>query len=276
MARDGYDRDVSGIRTEIDLRYERVFGLEFVAGSDVGRVADQLMDRRHGDSDDWAVVVTPNVDHLVRYESNHDERAVAESAALVLPDGAPIVWVSTMAGVPLRSRVTGSGLFCEWWPRVAKEQCPVVAVVAGDEVGRRLQRENPATTVIVPPVFELDDHDTIEQITEQIIDSTVATGAMFVVLGISMPKHHRLARRLSERRLPPGSRYPAVLLLGASAEFYTGTRRRAPKILQQLGLEWVHRLVGDPRRMARRYLVDDMRFIPIAAREVRRRRTAAA
>lgn len=264
---------------ESNLQFERVFGLEFVASSDVRRVADTLMARSQGSHDDashddWAVVVTPNVDHLVRYESNPDERAVAEAAALVLPDGAPLVWASSLAGTPLHSRVTGSGLFCELWPRMAREGVPVVAVVANDEVGRRLRDENPATTVIVPPVFDLDDHEAVERLTDQIVDSTLATGAAFVVLGISMPKHHRLARQLSVRRLPPGSRYPAVLLLGASAEFYTGTRRRAPALLQRLGLEWVHRLVGDPRRMARRYLVDDMRFIPIAAREVRRRRTA--
>jgi N-acetylglucosaminyldiphosphoundecaprenol N-acetyl-beta-D-mannosaminyltransferase len=248
---------------------ERLFGLDFVAGSDETDIVHQLVDAARRPRHDWAVVVTPNVDHVVRYETHPDEREVAETADLVLPDGAPIVWVSSLARVPLRSRVTGSGLFCELWPRLADELVPVVAVVADDEVGRRLQRENPATAVIVPPLFDSTDDDAVGEIVDEVIRRTVETSAAFVVLGVSMPKHHRLARELSARRLPEGCNYPAVLLLGASAEFYTGMRRRAPRVLRRLGLEWVHRLVVEPRRMARRYLIDDARFVPIAFRELR-------
>jgi N-acetylglucosaminyldiphosphoundecaprenol N-acetyl-beta-D-mannosaminyltransferase len=194
----------------------------------------------------------------------------------VLPDGAPIVWVSSLAGVPLGSRVTGSGVFCELWPRLADDRVPVVAVVADHEVGRRLERENPATSVIVPPLFDVDDDAAVERVVDEIVERTAATRTAFVVLGVSMPKHHRLARELCTRRLPEGCEYPAVLLLGASAEFYTGLRRRAPVVLRRLGLEWLHRLATEPRRMARRYLIDDAKFVPIAAREVRHRKGSLA
>jgi N-acetylglucosaminyldiphosphoundecaprenol N-acetyl-beta-D-mannosaminyltransferase len=262
--------------TRAVVEHERLFGLDFVARSNERAMVDELLTRACRPRDDWAVVVTPNVDHVVRYASHPEERAVAEAADLVLPDGAPIVWVSSLAGVPLGSRVTGSGLFCELWPRLADDRVPVVAVVADHEVGRRLERENPATSVIVPPMFDVDDDAAVGRIVDEIVERTAATRTAFVVLGVSMPKHHRLARELCARRLPEGCEYPAVLLLGASAEFYTGMRRRAPVMLRRLGLEWLHRLATEPRRMARRYLIDDAKFVPIAAREVRHRKGSLA
>jgi len=65
---------------------------------------------------------------------------------------------------------------------------------------------------------------------------------------------------------------PKTFLLGASFEFYLGTKKRAPMFYQKMGIEFVHRVITEPRRMVKRYLIDDLAFIPIAIREMRKKR----
>ena len=85
-----------------------------------------------------------------------------------------------------------------------------------------------------------------------------------------MTKNHRISLLLAERP-PPGGRAPIVLMIGAAAEFHTGHQRRAPEWMRRSGLEWVHRLASRPGYMAKRYLVDDTKFVVLVWRELRNR-----
>jgi UDP-N-acetyl-D-mannosaminuronic acid transferase (WecB/TagA/CpsF family) len=84
-----------------------------------------------------------------------------------------------------------------------------------------------------------------------------------------MPKHHLIASRLHERWRGAFAGRPTVLLLGQAPEFAVGLVRRAPPWMQRSGLEWVWRLADDPRRLAKRYLVDDVGFLRLFWREWR-------
>ncbi len=249
------------------MRSERLFGLDFTTGTTERGVAEWLLDQPHDGVHAWRLIVTPNVDHLVRYARHPAERRVAERATLLLPDGAPIVWASRLLGHRLERRLTGSGLFGELWPGICAQRRPVVVVPATEEIATALRAEHPAAVFVVPPMFDAADDRAVAGIADEIVGAIEQVAAEFVVLGVAMAKHHRLATELMSRPCPASA--PFVLLLGASAEFHVGTIRRAPAWMGRFGLEWLHRLAGDPRRLARRYLVDDMAFFPLVWREWR-------
>ncbi|MEI2697300.1 MAG: WecB/TagA/CpsF family glycosyltransferase [Microthrixaceae bacterium] len=261
------------------LPVRTVFGLDFVASDGVTAVADALDAEADRREPGWRCVVTPNVDHLVRYQRFPLEAEVAASATTVLPDGMPIVWASRLLGDPLPARLTGSDLFAEMWPRWTAERTPVVVVAATDDVAAGLASQHPGAAMLVPPLFDESDDESIANLAKAIEDESSRVDARFVVIGVSMPKHHRLAARLERMWSGIDRPTPTVMLLGASAEMHLGATSRAPGWMRRSGLEWLHRLASDPRRMARRYLVDDVAFVGIVFRAwlaERRRRGSGA
>lgn len=258
------------------FRTRRLFGLDFVDAPAVADVVDRLLSADDVNIDMWRCVVTPNVDHLVRYERHEDEADIARSAYLVLPDGMPIVWASRLLSRPLAARLAGSDLFASLWPRLADAGVSTVVVAPRWDVADRLSAEHPAARFVVPPVFDAADSVTVASVVDAIVDACEGAGARFLVIGLSMSKHHSIAAQLRVRWAGTYGSAPTVLLLGAASELYLGVSRRAPMWMQRAGLEWLHRLLGDPRRLAKRYLVDDVQFLPLVWREWRRRRRLSA
>jgi N-acetylglucosaminyldiphosphoundecaprenol N-acetyl-beta-D-mannosaminyltransferase len=246
---------------------QELFGLRFVADASIADVAAEIVaeaPRAAG----WRCVVTPNVDHLVRYDRNAGEAAVAARSTWVLPDGMPIVWASRLVGRPLRGRLTGSDLFGTLWPMLASGRVPVVAIASTPAVAERLEATHGAVTTFVPELYEVSDEAAVTQIRDWIDTAVRETVARIVVIGVSMPKHHQLADRLWIHWAGRDD-LPIVMLLGASADLALGLTRRAPRWMQRAGLEWLFRLALEPRRLARRYLVDDVRFAGLLWREWR-------
>ena len=190
----------------------------------------------------------------------------------MLPDGAPIVWASRLLGAPLSSRLAGSDLFVAWWQRVRDAHRPVLLVAATEELGRRLQLEHGEARIVVAPMFDASDSEAVSNLATELLGQVESHPTDAIVIGLSMAKTHVLAEMLTASTLPADGA-PLVLLLGASAGFHVGLQRRAPRWMQQAGLEWLHRLVSDPRRLAKRYLVDDLVFIRMTWDEWRSRRT---
>ena len=251
-----------------ELDRERLFGLDFISDTSIAELTETLLREAREPTVDWRCVVTPNVDHLIRYDLNDADASVATDAVVVLPDGMPIVWASKLLGRPLSCRLTGSDLFAELWPKLARRSWPTVLVAPSEEVAACLAMEHRNMHAIVAPWFDTDDVAAASALADQI--DAVAVSACFVIIAVSMPKHHLLARLLHERWAHRREPSPIVVLLGASPEFYLGLTKRAPMWMQRAGLEWVHRLTLDPRRMAKRYLVDDIRIARLIHREWRR------
>jgi N-acetylglucosaminyldiphosphoundecaprenol N-acetyl-beta-D-mannosaminyltransferase len=245
-----------------------LFGLDFVTDSSIGEVVETLLDDASTPTDRWRCVVTPNVDHLVRYDRNPNERRIAESAHLLLPDGLPIIWASRLLRKRLSGRLTGSDLFPVLWRRLADEQRRIIAIVGSQVVAESLIGEHPDAEMILPPQFDVDDGVSIGRLADQVVERLAASPGEFVMIGLSMEKHHRLAAELTARPAPP-SGAPILLLLGASAEFYVGVQERAPRWMRAIGMEWLHRLAKNPRGMAKRYLVDDVAFVRTVWRDLR-------
>jgi N-acetylglucosaminyldiphosphoundecaprenol N-acetyl-beta-D-mannosaminyltransferase len=216
-------------------------------------------------SDDPTLVVTLNVDHAVVLQESTAFRQAYADARLRLCDGAPIKWLSALVGRPLPERVTGADLFPGVCRRAAEENLRVFVAGGEPEVLARglanLRRRYPGLDITghSPPLhFEDTEHDVELQARISAADPDI------VAVCFGAPRSEIWAAQQQER-------HSAVhLCVGAAIDFAAGTKSRAPAWLQQLGLEWLFRLVQEPRRLWRRYVVRDSAFVPIAARELLR------
>lgn len=210
-----------------------------------------------------ALVVTPNVDHVVMLRQDADFRAAYDSARLRLCDGAPLFVLARLCGHDVPQRVTGADLFGDAC-RVAAERGLSVFVVGGaPEVNERalavLRRALPTLRItgVSPPMhFEgtRDDELVQQRIAEERPD--------IVMVCMGAPRSEIWAAELQRR-------HPAVYVcVGAAIDFVAGSRQRAPRWMQRVGVEWVFRLAQEPRRLWRRYLVRDSVFAVIALREL--------
>ncbi|MGJ7442262.1 WecB/TagA/CpsF family glycosyltransferase [Aquipuribacter sp. MA13-6] len=249
-----WERDTT-TRTSEDPR-ERVqldmLGFDPLTSDEVvEHVLSALQDGRGG------VIVTPNVDIMQRCR---DPRVATlfRSADLVLADGAPVVIASRLAGDPLPERVTGSGLVPQLSAASAESGRSVFLLGGAPGIAVRaaaaLQAQSPQLRVVgtyCPPMGFESDPDEMRAIEKAV--TSAAPDIVFVALGA--PKQELLSAHLAD--LLPGTWF---LGCGAALTMVAGDVARAPGWVQRVGGEWIHRLVMEPRRMARRYLVDGIPY----------------
>ena len=233
-------------------------GLDPLTESEVVLLVRRAIERGAGGR-----IVTPNVDILRQAAADPELRADLASADLVLADGAPLVWAARLAGNPLPARVAGSDLIWSLSQALAYDERSVYllggdpASVGAHRAAARLAATYPGLRIAghASPRFGFDsDPDELDAVCADLIE----TKPDLVFVGLGFPRQEHVIRRLR-------GDLPATWFLGCGAaiNFVAGDHRRAPLLLQRLGLEWLHRLLSEPRRLARRYLVHDA---PYAAR----------
>jgi N-acetylglucosaminyldiphosphoundecaprenol N-acetyl-beta-D-mannosaminyltransferase len=204
------------------------------------------------------VVVTANLDHVRRLQQPGPFRDVYAAADVVTVDGMPVVWACRIQGTPVKGRVAGSDLMRSL-PAAAAAAGRSVYFLGGDPgageaAAAALRAASPALRIAgveCPPFgFEKDAAYTTALRARL---QAAAPDVVFVALG--SPKQEFVIRDL--RMALPAAWWLGV---GISFSFVAGDVQRAPRWLQRLGLEWLHRLVQEPRRLARRYLVDGLPF----------------
>lgn len=207
------------------------------------------------------LVMTPNLDHLVLAKDVAEFNSAYQRADLVLADGMPIVLLCRLLRLPIRERVSGSDLLVPLMQRFAVAQTKVFLLGATDEVSAEsaaaLERHAPGLAIVgrSSPRFDAaGDNAEVDAAVDQIRDS----GAEFVVVAFGSPKEGQLMHRYLGV-LPPAT----YACLGASLDFVAGKVRRCPSWMSSMGLEWLYRLMQEPGRMWRRYLVRDMRALPM-------------
>ncbi|ACB34606.1 glycosyl transferase, WecB/TagA/CpsF family [Leptothrix cholodnii SP-6] len=203
-------------------------------------------------------VVTPNVDIVRRIVRDALFKHLVSSADIFTPDGAPIVWAARLRGDKLAERVPGSDLFLSVCEKSARGGLPV-ALIGGNpgvaEAAAIILRDRYPLLEVAGSVcpefgFEKDER----QLTE--LDEFVRhSSARIVFVGLGSPKQEHLISRLR------GIRSDIWWIgVGVTFSFVAGEMARAPKWMQVIGLEWLHRMVLEPRRLIRRYLIDDLPF----------------
>ncbi|WP_189686885.1 WecB/TagA/CpsF family glycosyltransferase [Pseudorhodoferax aquiterrae] len=242
-----------------------VDGVPFVA-SNVDSLARHICERAAAAQGGW--VVTPNIDILRRLHHDPGFKQMVGEATVFTADGKPIVWASRLQGTPLPCRLAGSDLFIAVFRRAAAAGLRL-ALVGGnpgtaEQAAARLAGAGAAITRSHCPPFGFENQP--EEMAR--IRSLVTDFAPHIVfVGLGSPKQEWLIQQL--RSLHPQAWFLGV---GISFSFVAGEVPRAPKWMQAGGLEWLHRLVQEPQRLARRYLIDGLPFaLGLMARSLRTR-----
>lgn len=258
------------------IRRIQLFDFSFYSADSLTHVVDDVLNKQIMDEGKLPLMVTPNVDQIVKLarRENKELRNALETSQWILPDGQPVVTISKMIygkqnGISVR--LTGSAFFPLIWQKLKERNEKVVLVLPDQKLGHGFLKEHPPTRFYAPPYFNLRDKKAFEEVVSKIVKYFEGDRISYLFIGLGFPKQEKIAlevfRRLTEQNIP----LPKTFLLGASFEFYLGTKKRAPMIYQKLGIEFVHRIISEPRRMIKRYLIDDLAFIPIAYREFRKK-----
>jgi N-acetylglucosaminyldiphosphoundecaprenol N-acetyl-beta-D-mannosaminyltransferase len=208
------------------------------------------------------LVVTANSDHVVRLETDGALAAAYAEADLAVIDGTPLVWASRLMPTSAPERVSGVDLFtalCES-PKTGMRLFLLGGSEANSAAAERVLADRyPHLTIVGRNTAWLTD-----QSSPGVIDEIAAARPDVVAIFLGCPKQEVWVQRYRDL-LPPA----AYLCLGGTVDIVSGALPRAGRLWQRLGLEWLHRLLLEPRRLWRRYLVDDPRFVLIAGRSVR-------
>ena len=212
-------------------------------------------------------IVTPNVDHICLFHRRADIRAAYREAFLALPDGVPLLWAARFLGRPLKEKLSGSDLVPMLSAWAAEEGhsvfCFGAAEGVAEKAARKLREQYPGLEVAgcySPPVgFE---RDPVENERAMNAIRSASPDICFVALGC--PKQELWLLRHSK-----DLGVPVSLGIGAGLDFVAGKVRRAPRCVQRIGLEWLWRLLQEPRRLWRRYLVEDALFLSLVWRDFR-------
>lgn len=233
----------------------QLMGVDLHAVTESQAIAHIIEQLSHGLG---GVTITPNLDHLRRCSTDLEFASLVAEAELVVADGMPVIWASRIAGCPLPQRVAGSDLILTLSAAAAKANRSIF-LLGGDPgtaegAADVLRSRHPELRVVgtcCPPVgFEQNEQEMAKLIATL---TGVRPDIIFVALG--SPKQEHLIERI--RTTLPHAWWLGV---GISFSFLTGQVQRAPRWVQVIGMEWMHRLVQEPKRLFKRYVMQGLPF----------------
>lgn len=203
--------------------------------------------------------LTPNVQHVYLYHKNIRFKKAYDEATLSLVDGFPIVLASMIFNNILIEKVSGSDLFQTLLPRSIIENCKVFLLGGMPGVAEKAatllcgEKEIDKNMFCFSPSFGFESkEETNDQVIQKI--NSVKPNILFIALGT--PKGEIWVNE-NINKINVG----IAIQVGASFDYIAGVQKRAPKIIQNIGLEWLFRLVNDPKRLWKRYLITNSFFV---------------
>lgn len=231
----------------------------FVNNIDMNQAVDEIEHMiLNGDK---SYVVAINVDVVTKIEKDTYLKKIVDEANMVLVDGKPLVWIAKWHKNPVKEKISGSDLvpiIC----RVAAQKGYSIFIIGGKEgvaeqAKRNLEKQysdiNVTGTYCPPFGFEKDSSE-LEKINAIINESK--PDILLACLGC--PKQEKWVYENY-------SKYGAKVSIcaGATVDFIAGNIKRAPAWMSNHGLEWLYRMTKDPKRLIKRYLIDDLKIIPL-------------
>lgn len=211
------------------------------------------------ETDKKSYVVAINVDVVMKIEKDAYLKNIVDNASMVLVDGKPLVWISKLYGKPLKAKISGSDLvplLCE----MAAEKGYKIFIIGGkdgiaEQAKEKLESQLPKIKIVgtyAPPFgFEKDESE-LNKINQMI--SKAHPDLLITCFGC--PKQEKWIYENIEK-------YDAKVSVcaGATVDFLAGNVKRAPHWMSGHGLEWFYRFLQEPKRMFKRYFVDDVKVI---------------
>jgi N-acetylglucosaminyldiphosphoundecaprenol N-acetyl-beta-D-mannosaminyltransferase len=247
------------VRTETGTgrhgRRATLAGLEFDRLTEAETV-DHIMAAGQRHEGGW--VATPNVDICRQARQDPALHGLVMMASLIVADGMPLVWASRLRGRPFPERVAGGSLIFSLSEAAARHGRSIYLIGGApgvpERAGEELRRRYPALRVAgaeSPPLGFDQDPLAIAAIRDRL--TAAAPGIVYV--GLGFPKQERLIADLA-----PACPDAWFIGCGAAIPYAAGTLSRPPRWMRRTGLAWLFRLLNEPRRLFRRYLVHDLPF----------------
>lgn len=214
-----------------------------------------------------AYLVTPNIDHFVRLETDSRFRDIYKNASLILTDGMPLVFLSKLTSDPIKEKISGSDFYYSVCEMCEKKGFSIFLFGAGPGVAEQAANK----TLLQYPCLKIAGHysppfgfESNRKQLESALNIINEASPDVLVVALGSPKQEYFISKYFMH-------YNATLSLGlgATLDFVAGRVKRAPLWMQNCGLEWLYRLLKEPRRLAKRYLVDDTKIIPIILKYLR-------
>lgn len=208
------------------------------------------------------VVFTPNVDHLMNLQYDpafHDAYNIADYKVC---DSQILYFSSHILGAPIQEKISGSDLFpafCDYH----QDNPDITIFLLGAAPGVAAQAQHNINTRLGRNII-VDSHSPsygFEHNLEEcaaILERIKQSGASVLAIGVGSPKQERWIHRHHQQLAESVN---IIFAIGATIDFEAGTQKRAPKLVSTLGIEWLFRLMGDPQRLWKRYLVNDLPFL---------------
>ncbi|MEM7725011.1 MAG: WecB/TagA/CpsF family glycosyltransferase [Cyanobacteria bacterium P01_A01_bin.45] len=207
------------------------------------------------------IVFTPNVDHLIKLQRDEDFYVAYNAATYKVCDSQILIYASRFLGTPLKEKISGSDLFPKFYRYYQNDNEVKVFLLGAAEGVAKSAQDNINYLVgrnmvvdVHSPTFGFENK---EQECLEIVEKINNSGATVLAIGVGAPKQEKWILKYKDR-LP---NIKTFLAIGATIDFEAGNKTRAPKWMSQAGLEWLYRLLSEPRRLWKRYIIDDLPFI---------------
>lgn len=213
------------------------------------------------------VVFTPNVDHIIKLQKDREFYRVYNAADYRVCDSQLVMYASQFLGQPIKEKISGSDLFpayCQYYRddedvKIFLLGGPVgVAEIACQNINRKVGREIVVDYYSPPFGFEKSEAEC-----QKIIEKIKRSGATVLAVGLGAPKQEKWIYHYKNQL----NNIKLFFAIGATIEFEAGYRPRAPKWMSEAGLEWLYRLISEPKRLWKRYLIDDLPFFMLILRQ---------
>ena len=213
------------------------------------------------ESNKKSYIVPINVDVVVKAEHDTYLKKIIDNADLVLIDGKPLIWISKLYNMPIKEKVSGSDLVPLLCEKASKKSYSIF-IIGGkegvaDSAKNNLEKAYPGINIVgtyAPPVGFESDEEELNKINQML--SNIHPDILITCFGC--PKQEKWIYENYKK-------YDAKVSLcaGATVDFLAGNVKRAPKWMSEHGLEWFYRFLQEPKRMFKRYFVDDIEIIKL-------------
>ena len=231
----------------------------YINNMDMDETLDAIETMLDGEGKNYIVPI--NVDVVMKIENDSYLKEIIDNADLVLIDGKPLVWISNWYNKPIKAKISGSDLVPLLCERSLKKGYTIFLIGGRDGIAQkakaRLEKELPGIKIVgtyAPPFgFETDVRE-IKKINQMI---TAAHPDLLIVC-FGCPKQEKWIYENYKK-------YDAKVSIcaGATVDFLAGNVARAPHWMSDHGLEWFYRFMQEPKRMFKRYFIDDVKIIKL-------------
>lgn len=206
------------------------------------------------------VVFTPNVDHLIKLQYDRDFYEAYNKSNYRVCDSQILIYASHFLGTPIKEKISGSDLFPAFYMyHKDNDKIKIFLLGAAEGVARKAQEkinQKIGREIVVAahsPSFGFENN---EEECEKIIDAINKSGATVLAIGVGAPKQEKWLVKYKSKL----TNVKIFLAVGATIDFEAGCKARAPKWMSEVGIEWVYRLLSEPRRLWKRYLIEGLPF----------------